>query len=139
MREIALLEARADALRTRATSPASPTLDGMPRAPGFAGDRIGGMVGAIDRIEQEAKKKRQAAAELYGEIDESLHRLSGPHAAERRTVLQARYLDCQSWGGVTFLLFGDRADFNEKEESYARRVFNIHKAALENLVQVLDL
>ena len=138
-REIALLEARADALRTRETSPASPTLDGMPRAPGFAGDRIGGMVGAIDRIEQEVKEKRREAAVVYNEIDAALHQISGPHAAERRTVLQCRYLDGTQWTDVAFLLFGDKDDFNEREESYGRRVFNIHKAALQDLAQVLGL
>ena len=40
---------------------------------------------------------------------------------------------------MTYLLFGDRVDFTDKEDSYQRRVFNIHKAALEDLAQVLDL
>lgn len=139
MREVALLRARADAIRDRAASPASPTLDGMPRSPGFGGDKIGGIIGAADALDREAAEKAQDAAALYAEIDGAIRRLEGNHAAERRTVLQCRYLDGQAWGGVTFLLFGDRADFNEKEESYARRVFNIHKAALEDLAQVLDL
>lgn len=138
-REVALLRARADAIRDRAASPDSPTLDGMPRSPGFDGDKIGGIIGAADALDREAAEKAQDAAALYAEIDGAIRRIEGNHAAERRTVLQCRYLDGQAWGGVTFLLFGDRADFNEKEESYGRRVFNIHKAALEDLAQVLDL
>ena len=38
---------------------------------------------------------------------------------------------------MTYLLFGDRVDFNDKEDSYARRVYMIHKAALEDLAQIL--
>ena len=134
-----MLRARADAIRDRAASPASPTLDGMPRAPGFDGDKLGGIIGAADALDHEAAEKEQDAAALYAEIDGEIRKIGGKYGVERRLVLQCRYLDGQAWGGVTFLLFGGRADFNEKEESYARRVFNIHKAALEDLAQVLDL
>lgn len=138
-KEVRLLRERADAIRTRAASPSSPTLDGMPRSPGFEGDRLGEVIGIADALDREAAEKEQDAAALYAEIDGAIRQIEGKHGVERRTVLQCRYLDGQAWGGVTFLLFGDRADFNEKEESYARRVFNIHKAALEDLAQVLDL
>ena len=59
------------------------------------------------------------------------------NTGERRTVLQCRYLDGQGWSGVIYLLFGDRVDFTDKEDSFQRRVFNIHKAALEDLAQIL--
>lgn len=138
-REVALLRARADAIRDRAASPTAPTLDGMPRAPGFDGDKLGGVIGAADALDREADEKERDVAALYGEIDGTIRRIEGKHGAERRTVLQCRYLDGQPWGGVTYLLFGDRVDFNDKEDSYARRVYMIHKAALEDLAQVLDL
>lgn len=138
-KEVRLLRERADAIRTRAASPASPTLDGMPRAPGFDGDKLGGIIGAADALDREAAEKEQDAAALYDEIDGAIRQIDGKHGAERRTVLQCRYLDGQAWGGVTYLLFGDRVDFIEKEDSFQRRVFNIHKAALEDLAQVLDL
>lgn len=137
-REIRYLRERADAIRTRAAS-ASPTLDGMPRAPGFAGDRLGDVIGIADALEHEADEKGQDAAALYAEIDEVIRKIGGKHGVERRTVLQCRYLDGQAWGGVTYLLFGDRVDFNDKEDSYARRTFSIHKAALQDLAQILDL
>lgn len=136
-REVAWIRARADAIRTRAASPASPTLDGMPRAPGFDGDKLGGIIGAADALDREADEKAQDAAALYGEIDGTIRRIEGKHGAERRTVLQCRYLDGQAWDGVTYLLFGDRVDFNDKEDSYARRTYMIHKAALEDLAQIL--
>ena len=136
-REIRYLRERADAIRTRAASPASSKLDGMPKAPGFAGDRLGDVIGIADALEREADEKEQDAAALYNEIDRAIRQIEGKHGVERRTVLQCRYLDGQAWGGVTYLLFGDRVDFTDKEDSYQRRVFNIHKAALEDLAQVL--
>lgn len=111
----------------------------MPRSPGFEGDRLGEAIGIADALDREADEKEQVAAALYGEIDGAIRQIDGKHGAERRTVLQCRYLDGQAWGGVTYLLFGDRVDFNDKEDSFQRRVFNIHKAALEDLAQVLDL
>ena len=94
-------------------------------------------IGIADALDREAAEKAQDAAALYAEIDGAIRRLEGNHAAERRTVLQCRYLDGQAWGCVTYLLFGDRVDFNDKEDSFQRRVFNIHKAALEDLAQIL--
>mgnify|MGYP006907968017 CR=1 FL=1 len=138
-REIRYLRERADAFRTRAASPTSSKLDGMPRAPGFAGDRLGDVIGIADALEREADEKEQDAAALYNEIDRAIRQIEGKHGVERRTVLQCRYLDGQAWGGVTYLLFGDRVDFTDKEDSFQRRVFNIHKAALKDLAQVLDL
>lgn len=64
---------------------------------------------------------------------------AGKHGVERRTVLQCRYLDTMAWQDVAYLVFGDRTDYSDKFDSFQRRVFNIHKAALEDLAQVLDL
>ena len=64
---------------------------------------------------------------------------TGKHGVERRTVLQCRYLDTMAWQDVAYLVFGDRTDYSDKFDSFQRRVFNIHKAALEDLAQVLDL
>lgn len=138
-REIRYLRERADAIRTRAASPASSKLDGMPRSPGFAGDRLGEAIGIADALDREANEKEQVAAALYGEIDGAIRKIDGKYGVERRLVLQCRYLDGQAWSGVTYLLFGDRIDFTDKEDSFQRRVFNIHKAALQDLAQVLDL
>lgn len=139
VREVTLLRARADAIRDRAASPASPTLDGMPRAPGFDGDKLGGIIGAADALDREAAEKEQDAAALYDEIDGAIRQIDGKHGAERRTVLQCRYLDTMAWQDVAYLVFGDRTDYSDKFDSFQRRVFNIHKAALEDLAQVLDL
>lgn len=138
-REVALLRARADAIRDRAASPAAPTLDGMPRAPGFEGDKLGGIIGAADALDCEATEKEQDVAALYNEIDEAIRKIGGKHGVERRTVLQCRYLDTMAWQDVAYLVFGDRTDYSDKFDSFQRRVFNIHKAALEDLAQVLDL
>lgn len=137
-REVALLRARADAIRDRAASPSSPTLDGMPRSPGFEGDRLGEVIGTADVIEGQVAEKEAQAAEAYREIDATIQQISGKHAAERKFILQCRYLDRMDWPDVIFLLFGEKDDFGDREDSYGRRAYNIHKAALQDIGTILD-
>lgn len=111
----------------------------MPRSPGVEGDRLGEAIGIADALEREADEKERVAAALYAEIDGAIRKIDGKYGVERRLVLQCRYLDGQAWSGVICLLFGDRVDFNDKEDSYGRRAYMIHKAALEDLAQILDL
>lgn len=137
-REVALLRARADAIRDRAASPSSPTLDGMPRSPGFEGDRLGEVIGIADVIERQVAEKEAQAVEAYREIDATIQQISGKHATERKFILQCRYLDRMDWPDVIFLLFGDKDDFGDREDSFTRRAYNIHKEALQDIGTILD-
>lgn len=137
MREVALLRIRADNMRQRAMSPASSNIDGMPRAPDFSGDKYGGMIGEANSLEDEAAEKEQQALALYREIDSEIRQIGGMRGAERRFILQARYLDCLKWPDITYLLFGDDKDFLEKEDTMQKRAFKIHAAALKDLSAIL--
>lgn len=64
VREVTLLRARADAIRDRAASPASSKSDGMPRSPGFEGDRLGEAIGIADALDREADE-RSRSRRLY--------------------------------------------------------------------------
>ena len=138
MREVELLRARADAIRSRAASPPTSALDGLPHSPGFEGDKLGGVVGAADVIERQVAKKEAQAAEAYQKIDATIQQINGKHAAERKFILQCRYLDRMDWPDVIFLLFGDKGDFGDREDSFTRRAYNIHKAALQDIGTILD-
>lgn len=110
--------------------------------------------------EIEIKERRAAAVDGLGgyipqqakkAIGERLERLTRQEASERecltamiaelpcgneRQVLFARYFDGHSWARVCELVFGCREDFDEKAESYQRRIFRIHGNALENLQKI---
>lgn len=110
--------------------------------------------------EIEIKERRAAAVDglegyIYQRaktaIGERLERLKRHEATERehltamiaelqcgneRQVLFARYFDGHSWAGVCELVFGCRADFDEKADSYQRRIFRIHGNALDNLNKI---
>lgn len=138
LREVKLLRARADAIRSRAASPPTSALDGMPRSPGFEGDKLGGVVGTADVIERQVAEKEAQAAEAYREIDATIQQISGKHATERKFILQCRYLDRMDWPDVIFLLFRDKDDFGDREDSFTRRTYNIHKEALQDIGTILD-
>lgn len=138
LREADLLRARADAIRSRAASPPTSAVDGMPRGPSFEGDRIGGVISTADVIEGQVAEKEAQAAEAYREIDATIQQISGKHAAERKFILQCRYLDRMDWPDVIFLLFGEKDDFGDREDSYGRRAYDIHKAALQDIGTILD-
>lgn len=138
MREASLLRARADAIRSRAEAPATARLNGMPREPGFDVDRVGGIVGAVDSIEQEAETKEQEAEALYREINSAICCIEGTHAPEQRAVLQMRYLDRAKWSDIAFAFYGGETDFLEREDSLQKRLFKIHKAALVELGSILE-
>lgn len=138
LREVELLRARADTIRSRAASPPTSAVDGMPRSPGFEGDRIGGVIGVADALERQAADKVARAAEIYQEIDAVIGQIKGKHAAERKFTLQCRYLDRLDWPDVIFLLFGEKDDFGDREDSFIRRAYSIHKAALQDIGTILD-
>lgn len=107
--------------------------------PGFDGDKLGGIIGAADALDREAAEKEQDAAALYDEIDRAIRKIGGQTRGGTSDRTAMPYLDTMAWQDVAYLVFGDRTDYSDKFDSFQRRVFNIHKAALEDLAQVLDL
>ena len=87
----------------------------------------------IERRLQELKAAEKAERRALLAILERL-----PYA-EQRQVIQARYFDGHSWGGVARVLFGRRPDFYLKAESYERRVYRIHGAALANAKKIAQI
>ena len=42
-----------------------------------------------------------------------------------------------AWKDVLFLFFGDMEDLTEREDAYMKRLYKIHKVALEDLQEIL--
>lgn len=126
-----------DQLETRAASPGTSTLDGLPRAPGYVGDRMGGIVGQLDELRAEIEAAQDKAAEIRCEIEAVIKRIDGPQWPDRRAVLRFRYLLCLPWPDVNDALFGGKQDFLEREDSYMRRAYRLHSAALLDLLEFI--
>lgn len=138
-RDSMALDSRIAAMRSRIESARTSHLDGMPHGSGFEGDNVGAALARLDELEQEAQEARAHAMALYHEINDAIKRITGPDSPYQRAVLQTRYLDLESWTGVSEVLFGQRDDYLDKEESFLRRIHKIHGAALSKLAELIPL
>lgn len=124
-----------DALESRATSPSTSALDGLPHAHGHARDRVGGIVDRLDELREEISATQAEATATRHEIEAAIKQITGPRWPDRRAVLRFRYLLCLSWPDVTDALFGAERDFPEKEDTYMRRTYRLHGEALTALLK----
>lgn len=138
-RDSAALDARAANARMRAESARASHLDGLPHGGGFAGDSVGVALAKIDGLELEAQESRAHAVALYHEIDGAIKQIHGNGWPDQRAVLQVRYLDLEPWEGVAEVLFGQRDDYENRQESFLRRCHKIHGAALAALAELVPL
>lgn len=132
-RNIDNLIQRSELLRDKAYAPSSTQIDGMPHSKGVNTDKIGALIAKCDELDAKAKEKIAESRNLYKEIDNTIKKIQGKGSADRRAVLQMKYLDLAGWDDVVFMLFGNKADFADKEESYTRRTFKLHNEALNIL------
>lgn len=140
-RQLDNLIERIEALRSRIASPRSAALSGMPHGGGYEGDSIGRSLAAVEAMEEEAQALLARSRSLYHEINASIDQsITGPARADRRTVLKCKYLDLFAWAEICEIMFGRRSDYQDRLETYERRMYKIHRAALEQMqIPVTDL
>lgn len=138
-RELADLAERRGVLRARAISPKASNLDGMPHSEGFSSDRLGALMGQLEQIDHEVESKKAETKRLYHDLDAYIGRIKAARRRgwpDRRAVLQMRYLDLASWSETAAMLFSQKADFEDRQESYLRRTHRIHAEALMELAEL---
>lgn len=131
------LWSRIDAARSRLESARTSILDGMPHDHGGSSDRIGAALAQIEELQAEAGKLREKAESLRHKTEAAIRKINGPRWPDRRCVLLCRYVDGESWPVVAEILFGSRPDFEDRQESYLRRVHKLHGEALSELEQIV--
>lgn len=57
--------------------------------------------------------------------------------SDEKAVIQMRYFDHDSWQEITELIFGSRPDFDDKRDTYARRIHRLHVAALYHMASLM--
>lgn len=124
-----------DTLEAKATSPGTALLDALPHAPGYAGDRMGGIVGRLDELRTELAEAQGEATAIRRELENAIKKIHGQHWPDRRAVLRFRYLLLLPWEDVNDALFGAKRDFLDREDSYMRRTYRLHGEALTDLLE----
>lgn len=114
-KEIAKDQERLEELERLACSPGSPNYDGMPKAPGYSGNKIERYVADILDLRAIIDAKRQQCIheqlilERYiASIDDSL----------TRQIFEARFVDCRTWLGVALKVGGGNTEDSVKKICY---------------------
>ena len=131
------LSDRAADLRGRIQSARTAGIDGLPHSQSRDGDRIGSDLARLEELEMEAAEAQQEATAARREIEAAIRSIVGPRWADRREVLRLRYLDFLAWSDVAEHLFGDETDFWDRPEAFLRRVFKLHRSALQELSKIV--
>ncbi|WP_458398189.1 hypothetical protein [Anaerotignum sp.] len=132
------IQTRIEVLKDRMLSPSAPVLSDMPKGSSTDPDKIGRAYSVIDELEQEAAEEAERAKEIYREINKSIRQIRGNRTGEIRLVMQLRYLDLLPWEDISFTLYGDQEDFYDREQTYSRKTFLIHRQGLEALADIID-
>lgn len=137
-RSCELLKERIDLAEAAAYSPRSAAPDGMPHSGGDPVDSLGRTVSRLESLRAKLAAAEAEENSVYSEIDGAIEQIKGKKSAERKMVLQLRYLDLAPWNSVNYAVFGGKTDFIDREESYMRRITYLHSDALKDLSAILD-
>lgn len=124
---------RLDRMQMKATSVGSPVISDMPKSPSSVYDRMADTVARIVDLENEIRQLVYERDEERKAIEALVRNLG---KAGERAIIRSRYLDLEDWEGVQFLLFGNKADFDNRYDDYKQRMFRWHRTAIENLANI---
>lgn len=136
-RQLDNLIERVGLLRSRLESPRAATISGMPHSGGCEGDPIGRTLGQIEKLEEIGQDQLRKSRRLYAEINTAIDRITRRAWPDLRAVLKMRYLDLANWSEINFMLWGEKSDFNNHEETYLRRTYRLHAEALEAMLNIV--
>lgn len=121
---------RLDRLHVKAESIGNSRLSGMPKALSNVYDRTADIVAKIVDIENGIKSLITQRDRERTELESLVSKLD--HVGEK-AVIRSRYIDLEEWNDVQFVLFGGKADFDEKYDDYRQKMYRWHRAAITNL------
>lgn len=124
---------RLDRMQMKATSVGSQVLSDMPKSQSSVYDRMADAVARIISLENEIKQLVYERDEERKAIEDLVRSLG---KAGERAIIRSRYLDLEEWEDVQFVLFGNKADFNDRYDEYKQRMFRWHRTAIENLANI---
>ena len=133
--DIRNMQAQLERLEDKLSSIGSPTLSDMPKAPSRALDKEAELIAQKIDLEREIEQEKANLHNLRLEIEKMMGCLK---RANEKAVIRAKYLCEEKWEDVSFIIFGAKEDFLDKEDSYQRRTYMIHGSALLNMAKYIE-
>ena len=126
---------RLERLVSKMTAAGAQVISDMPRSSGSVGDRLGVLVAQKEDLELSIRAAVESQSQKRRKIEAILSTL---RHSDEKAVIRIRYIDRESWNTVAELMFGSREDYDEKEDTYLRRVHKVHGAALQNMAAAMN-
>lgn len=134
-RDIDLQYERLDALETRLYSVGSPEITDMPRNPSPSNDRISVLIERHIKLKQKVEMLCADRDKKREEFENIINMVALP---EQRATIQMHYLDGHKWDTVNEMIFGTEDEFEDKRDSYMRRIMILHGQALQQMADVMN-
>lgn len=126
---------RLEHLNARMVGVGAQVLTDMPKSPSVTNDRMAELLGQKEELELAIRAAVTEQSKERQRIEMILKHLRNP---DERAVIRMRYFDRSSWPEVRDMMFGHKADFDEKEETYLRRTHRVHGSALVNMAKYIE-
>lgn len=121
---------RLEYLTSKMTGISAQVMNGMPRSSSMSTDRMADMLGRKEELEASIREAVERQAQKRKKIESIVRQLKN---TEERQVIRMRYLDRTEWDEVLEIMFGSKPDFEDRFETYRRRMYRVHGTALVNM------
>lgn len=89
-------------------------------------------IAALDKLKISIDRQRSLSVKHKTEIEEAAALI---RKADYRSTIEMRYIDGFTWNEIAEMLYGNKADFEDREETFVRRVFENQKKGIEFLAE----
>lgn len=124
---------RIERMEAKLTSAGSPVFSDLPKSASPSQQRMADLTICKMDLEKKVQRTMELQKNERNELEKIIDKLE---ISDEKAVVRMRYFDSASWDSVLSMLFGGCEDFLGKEDSYMRRVYNLHGSALLNMGKI---
>lgn len=126
---------RLQTLTSKIEEPRHIELTGMPRNPSPEPDQLSVSVIMLDQVRRYISKKSEKLESECMWIERVLEHIT---CSKERCIIRRRYVDGELWPDVIFNIYGNEADFIDREQTYNRKAYRIHGNALDHMAEAIN-
>lgn len=131
LEEIGIQEEHLQEIQEEITNIPARNNDGMPRGSAKESDRMAKKIEMKEKIESKLNRLKERAEEEEQIIKGNI-KAADMNAIESQ-LMDLRYICGYDWGRVQRIMYMNKYDYYTKEQSYKRKMFRVHKKALEKM------
>lgn len=126
---------RLEHLKAKLYAAGAQVLTDMPRSPSASNDRMAAMLAQADELDSTIRGMVKSQSEEKKRIEYILMHI---RKSDERAVIRMRYFDGADWKEIAEMLFGDRDDYLEREDTFVRRAFRVRDDALTHMTIFIE-